>query len=66
MMTIPSPLSTLTGPRQPFHASWRWRLLTGCLFSHAYPLWRRLNATDRYLYLECPRCGDQRRALETD
>jgi hypothetical protein len=50
----------------PFYASFWHRMTHGCLFGHDYPLWRRLNASDDHLHLECPRCGDQHRALETE
>jgi hypothetical protein len=53
-----------TAMTAPFRPTLWQRFTAGCLWSHGHPLWRRLNATDVHLYLECPRCGEQRRALE--
>jgi hypothetical protein len=64
MMTLLTTQYTPSTPT-PFHASFWRRLTSGCLMQHDYPVWRRLNPSDAHLWLECPRCGDQRRALES-
>lgn len=46
-----------SAPVSVFRPSWFRRFMSGCLFSHDYPLWRRLTPTR--MVGECPRCGEQ-------